>query len=167
MMPHGQVRLQQDTEIVHRGQELYQGSTEDTQLSGVKMDIPSMAAVLNLFRLADHLTNFVSLRGPPQQFLHFLGKISEFLTTFLVIFSKFFLVSRSTKKNFANFPNFLAFFWVKDRHKIPISICNLVVTQSIKRYQVLVHSFVRNQPERRWGQVLLIFLFSHRNDTSL
>jgi len=27
--------------------------------------------------------------------------------------------------------------------------------QSMKRHQVLVHSFVRNQPERRWGQFLL------------
>ena len=25
----------------------------------------------------------------------------------------------------------------------------------MKRYQVLVHSFVRNQPEKRWGQFLL------------
>ena len=49
----------------------------------------------------------------------------------------------------------------------PIPICNLVVTQSMKRYQVLVHSFVRNQPERWLGKFLLNFLFSHRNDTSL
>src|SRR6218665_3658572 len=71
--------------------------------------------------------------------------------------------------NFANFPNFLAFFRIKDRKKnIPIFICNLVATQSMKSYQVLVHSFVRNQPERRWGQFLLKFLlFSHSNDTFL
>jgi len=35
-------------------------------------------------------------------------------------------------------------------------------------YQVLVHSFVRNQLERRWGSIFTqYFLFSHRNDTSL
>src|SRR6218665_1599290 len=39
------------------------------------------AAVLNLFRLADHLTNFVSVRRPPK-----MSTFSEFLTTFLVIF---------------------------------------------------------------------------------
>src|SRR6218665_1170061 len=42
----------------------------------------SKAVVLNLFRLADHLTNFVSARGPSNKFLHLLRKISEFLTTF-------------------------------------------------------------------------------------
>src|SRR6218665_2277898 len=42
----------------------------------------SDAAVLNLFQLADHLTNFFSVRGPPKKFLNFLGKFSEFLTTF-------------------------------------------------------------------------------------
>ena len=36
-------------------------------------------AVLNLFRLADHLTNFFSGRGPPKNFYIFSGK---FLTTF-------------------------------------------------------------------------------------
>src|SRR6218665_694339 len=34
----------------------------------------SKAAVLNLFRLADHLTNFVLVRGPPKIFYIFLGK---------------------------------------------------------------------------------------------
>ena len=36
MMPHGQVRLQQDAEIAHSGRGPYQGPT-DTQLRGVKM----------------------------------------------------------------------------------------------------------------------------------
>src|SRR6218665_2419049 len=49
---------------------------------------------------------------------------------------KFCLGSRTTKKNFANFPNFLAYFRVKDRKSIQISICNLVVTQSMKRHQI-------------------------------
>src|SRR6218665_2480259 len=39
------------------------------------------AAVLNPFRLADHLTNFVSVRGPPKMST-FSRKFSEFLTTF-------------------------------------------------------------------------------------
>src|SRR6218665_885671 len=69
------------------------------------------SAVLNLFRLADHFTNFFSVRGPPKKFLHFLGKIPEFLTTF---FPKCFLGSRTTKKNLANSPNFLGYFRVKN-----------------------------------------------------
>src|SRR6218665_3498779 len=40
MVPHGQVRLQQDAEVTHRGRGPYQGPT-DTQLTGVKMDTPS------------------------------------------------------------------------------------------------------------------------------
>src|SRR6218665_915651 len=40
MAPHGQVGLQQDAEIAHRGRWPYQGPT-DTQLSGVKVDTPS------------------------------------------------------------------------------------------------------------------------------
>ena len=60
----------------------------------------------------------------PKKFPHFLGKISEDILK--VIFPKFFLSSRTTKKNFANFPNFLAFFRVKDRKNSPISTCNLV-----------------------------------------
>src|SRR6218665_1644465 len=81
-------------------------------------------AVLNLFRLADHLTNFVSVRGPPKVLLYFLGKISEFLTTLFSHFPKFVIGSRTSKKNFANFPNFLAFFRVKDRKtfQIPFAI---------------------------------------------
>src|SRR6218665_1287853 len=79
--------------------------------------------------------------------------------TFLVIFPKFCLGSQTTKKNFANFPNFFAFFKIKDRKNIPISICNLVVTQSMKRYQVSLHSFVRNQPERRWGSIFAQFFY--------
>src|SRR6218665_1679238 len=43
--------------------------------------LASKAAFLNLFRVADHLTNFVSVRGPPK-----MSTFSEFLTTFLVIF---------------------------------------------------------------------------------
>src|SRR6218665_1876873 len=79
--------------------------------------LSSTAAVLNLFRLADHLTNFVLVRGPPKMST-FSRKISEFLTIFLKSFSlTFFLGSRTIKKNFANFPNFLAFFRVKDRKK--------------------------------------------------
>jgi len=106
-----------------------------------------------LSRFVDHQKNFYI----------FLEKIQNFWRPFKVIFPKFVLGSQTTKRNFANF---LAFFRVKDRKNIPISICSLVVTQFMKRYQVLVRSFVRNQPERRWGQFLL-FLFSHRNDTSL
>src|SRR6218665_3036175 len=46
-----------------------------------------------------------------KKFLHFLGKISEFLNDLLKSFSlKSILGSRTTKKNFANFPNFLCFF---------------------------------------------------------
>jgi len=33
-----------------------------------------IAAVLNLFQLADHLTNIVSVRGPPKHFYIFSGK---------------------------------------------------------------------------------------------
>ena len=51
------------------------------QLSGY-----ASAAVLNLFRVADHLKNFVSVRGPHKKFLDFLWKISELLTT---LFSHF------------------------------------------------------------------------------
>ena len=52
---------------------------------------------------------------------------------YLVILPKLFLGSRANKKNFANFSNFLAFFRVNDRKKnIQISICKLVVTQSMK-----------------------------------
>src|SRR6218665_2973587 len=40
MAPHGQDRLQQETEVMHRGQGPYQG-TADTQLTGVKIDAPS------------------------------------------------------------------------------------------------------------------------------
>src|SRR6218665_985697 len=108
-----------------------------------------ISAVLNLFRVADHLTNFVSVRGPPK-----MSTFSEFLTTFLVIFLlNFFSVTlggtdakywgtdawavpsptpnfggtvpRTTKKNFPNFPNFLAFLRVKDRKKHSIFICKL------------------------------------------
>src|SRR6218665_1571585 len=40
---------------------------------------------------------------------------------------------------------------------------NQYVTQSMKRYRVLVHSFVRKQPKRRWGSIFAqMFLFSHR-----
>ena len=67
-----------------------------------------------------------------KKFIHFLYKISKFLTTFLVIFPKFFLGSRTIKMNFANVPNVLVFFRVTDRKIIPITICKLVVTQSMK-----------------------------------
>src|SRR6218665_3343613 len=82
---------------------------------------PSRTAVLNLFRLADHLTNFVSVRGPPKMstFSRENFRIADDL--YLVILPKFFLVSRTTKKNFANFPNFFAFFRFKDRKNILIS----------------------------------------------
>ena len=40
MAPHGQVGLQQNAEIAHRGRGSYQGPT-DIQLSGVKVDTPS------------------------------------------------------------------------------------------------------------------------------
>src|SRR6218665_1774185 len=61
----------------------------------------SIAAVLNLFRLADHQTNFVSVRGPPNKFPHFPGKISDH--HFLVISLKNYLGSRTTQK-FQHFP---------------------------------------------------------------
>src|SRR6218665_2790118 len=107
------------------------------------------AAVLNLFRLADHLTNFVSVRGPPKQFLHFLGESSEFMTTFLAIPPNFFSVRETQTRISPIFPISLHFSGSRTGRNIPISICNLhvVVTQSMKRYQVLVHNFVRNQPE--------------------
>jgi len=42
MAPHGQVRLQQDAEIAHRGRGSYiQDPQTVTQLSGVKIDTPS------------------------------------------------------------------------------------------------------------------------------
>src|SRR6218665_2670473 len=50
----------------------------------------------------------------------------------------------------------------------PCTTTQIFVTQSMKRYQVLVHSFVRNQLERRSGSIFpKFFLFVHRNDTSL
>ena len=97
--------------------------------------ILSTAAVLNRFRLADHLTNFVSVRGPQKISYILLGKFLNFWWPFLVFFPKYFLGSQTTKRNFANFPNFLAFSRVKDRKNIKISIFNLVVTQTMKRYQ--------------------------------
>src|SRR6218665_882939 len=125
------------------------------------------SAVLNLFRLADHLSNFVAVRGPPNKFLHFLGKISEFLTTF---FSNFDLNSFSargpTQKNSPIFQISLIFQGQGQKNHYNF-ICNLVVTQSMKRCQLRFPVFVRNKPERRWSQRLLkLFLFSHRNDTS-
>ena len=75
----------------------------------------SIAAVLNLFRLADHLTKFVSVQGSQKMstssWKNFL--VSDDL--FLAIFPNFFLGSWTTKKNFANFLNFLAFFRVMDK----------------------------------------------------
>ena len=44
---------------------------------GIGWKTLSKAAVLNLFRLADHLTNFVSVRGPPKKFPYSLRKISD------------------------------------------------------------------------------------------
>jgi len=61
----------------------------------------SRSAVLDLFWQADHLTNCVSVRGPPKYFPHFLRKISDDL--FLVISAQFCLGSRTTQKN-RNFP---------------------------------------------------------------
>jgi len=102
----------------------------------IHVDLTIRAAVLNLFRLADHLTNFVSVHGTPKTFFIFFGKFMNLGRPFLVIFPNFCLCSRTTKKNFANFPNFSAFFRVKDRKNIPISMCSLVVTQSMKRCTV-------------------------------
>jgi len=45
MAPQGQVGLQQDAEIAHRGRGPYQGPT-DTKLSGVKVDTPSAGRTL-------------------------------------------------------------------------------------------------------------------------
>ena len=83
------------------------------------------ASVLNLLRLADHLTNFVSVRGPPKKFPHFPGKISDdpLLSHFP---PKFFSVGAPHKfrhfpgKNsdylfFSHFPKFLELF--RDKHK--------------------------------------------------
>src|SRR6218665_1135019 len=131
--------------------------------------LASKAAFLNLFRVADHLTNFVSVRGPPK-----MSTFSEFLTTFLVIFPlNFFSVTfiflgyiggrmqniggrmhgpsplppqilgepspGPPKRIFQIFPISLHFSGSRTE-KHSIFICKLVVTQSIKRYQVLVHT---------------------------
>jgi len=56
----------------------------------------------------------------------------------------------------------LRWFWVV------LTFCRITVyyrcinmTQSMKRYQVLVLSFLRNLPEKRWGQLLQkLFIFS-------
>src|SRR6218665_3418520 len=70
-------------------------------------------------------------------------------------------------KNFANFHSDLAFVRVKDRKKHSnFHLQSSCDTIHEKVSSILVHSFVRNQPERRWGQ-FFSFLFSHRNDTSL
>src|SRR6218665_1255143 len=50
MAPHGQIRLQQDAEVTHRGRGPYQGPT-DTQLTGVKMDTPSAGCAPQEVRL--------------------------------------------------------------------------------------------------------------------
>src|SRR6218665_1692190 len=120
-------------------------------------------AALNLFRVADHLTNFVSVRGPPK-----MSTFSEFLTTFLVIFPlNFFSVTLGDgckilgdgcmdrplshpkfwgnrppdhQKEFSKFSQFPGISQGQGQKKHSIFICNLVVTQSIKRYQVLVHT---------------------------
>src|SRR6218665_988614 len=88
------------------------------------------------------------------------------ISTFSLNFPRF----ADHQKESRQFSQLVAFLRVKDRKNIPISICNLVVTQSMRRYQGLpvVHSFVKNQPERRGGQFFAhFFLFSHRNETSL
>src|SRR6218665_2404575 len=51
MAPHGQVGLQQDTEVTHRGRGPYQGPT-DIQLTGVKIDTPSAGCAPQGVRLS-------------------------------------------------------------------------------------------------------------------
>src|SRR6218665_1964950 len=50
MVPHGQVRLQQDAKVVHRDRGPYQGPT-DIQLTGVKMDAPFTGCAPQVVRL--------------------------------------------------------------------------------------------------------------------
>ena len=119
--------------------------------------------VLNLFRLADHLTNFVSVRGPPNKFPHFLRN-------FLVISPKFCLgsqhhtkISTFSREKFwrpflKSFPKFLAFFRDKHRTKITISIWSLVSDshQKVSKFPTLVaarHADVRSPPVGRGPQV--------------
>src|SRR6218665_1723181 len=71
----------------------------------------SKAAVLNLIRLVDHLTNFVSACGPPKKFLHFLGKISEFLNDLLKSFClKKYSPFANHQKEFRQFSQFSLHF---------------------------------------------------------
>src|SRR6218665_3812173 len=62
------------------------------KVSSINHHVPKIIvfrpAVLNVFRLADHLTNAVSARGPPKTCPHFLCKISDEMG-FLVISPKF------------------------------------------------------------------------------
>src|SRR6218665_4185125 len=108
------------------------------------------ASVLNLLRLADHLTNFVSVRGPPYKFPHFPGKISDD-PLFSNFPPKFFSV-RAPHKNFDIFPGKIrtTFFLVifpnslnysgTSTKRITISICSLVSDshQNISKFPILV-----------------------------
>src|SRR6218665_1890888 len=86
----------------------------------------SKPAVLNLFRLADHLTNFVSVRGPPNKFPHFHGKISDDLPILVIFPKKLSQFAHHTKIStfsrgkilttfFSHFSKFLAF--LRDKHR--------------------------------------------------
>src|SRR6218665_2611455 len=136
----------------------------------------SKSAVLNLFRVADHLTNFVSVRGPPK-----MSTFSEFLTTFLVIFPLNFsrlhwgngckilgdgCMGRPLshpkfwgnrppyhQKEFSQFSQFPCISQGQGQKNIQFSFASYSCDTIHKKVPSLSsHSFVRNQPERRWGQ---------------
>src|SRR6218665_2405904 len=74
------------------------------------------------------------------------------------------ILSSSHAKKLASFYQNFVFGWNK-KWKL---FGDKNVTQSMKRYQVLVHSFVRNQLEWKSGSIFAKqILFAHRNDTSL
>ena len=68
------------------------------------------AAVLNLFRIADHLTNFISVRGPPKNVYIFLGKFLNFWQPFLVIFLTFLSRFADHQKEFRKCSQFPCIF---------------------------------------------------------
>src|SRR6218665_3438036 len=125
-------------------------------------------SVLNLLRLAEHLTNFVSVRGPPNKFPHFPGKISDD-PLFSHFPPKFFSV-RAPHKNFDIFPGkirttFLVIIFPNSLNysgtstkRITISICSLVSDshQNISKFPILVaarQADVRGPPVGRGPQV--------------
>src|SRR6218665_77670 len=120
------------------------------------------ASVLNLLRLADHLTNFVSVRGPPKKFPHFPGKISDdpLLSHFP---PKFFSVGAPHKfRHFPGknsdylflviFPNSLNFSGTSTK-RITISICSLVSDshQNISKFPILVAARQADAVAHQWA----------------